>query len=1009
MILVFMGVNIKFCGQPQFLPNVPTPTVASLGTFGEIPVGHFTGIPQVHIPLHTIKAGNYELPLSLDYHLANVRPSTQCGELGLGWSLTAGGYISRTVRGVCDERSDNYGYYSHHSKMENMTHDEFVNHTVNHLYNTSGGSSYELCADEFSFNFCGYSGFFYLNEIGNWTVVSDDDIRVEFIPSTGFVSLSGLSSRISYSNWANRNNNNRFFNRFALYTPDGCRYEFGGISATDYCIDYYQRNSNDLIATTWKLKKITTTDGRTIEFSYSPSPLQCDVRYVPTQRCFYGLTEYFGWNVWALVSDNGAIQNGRRGFTGYLLFGTHLTRIQTETETVDFHYFTDTHYSTSLVGRQALFWIDKNNIRNDFYSYYQGDPADQFDVFLNKHITNESDLLDQFGNVILSYISVNKNHPQKSIHFDYTYNNRRKLSRLVFRSGAYYPPSYSPDPNYGYAIPENDQVDSFPEYRFKYDQVTMPSHYILNGVDSWGFYNGNNISISAIPNFQIKYPNLYYSKAETLNEITFPTGGRVHFQYELNNYQKAIQPNGEITSYNVSKTSGGLRVKQIDFLDSDSVLEKTTRYYYTTEKDGNISSGITKSEPTDSIVFTFGDDEQTGSQPFLIMKSEGGFFPDLTNHNSPNVGYSTVFEETITPDGQTAGYIRYDYSNYDDDIFGQPHLDILPSDSANVGRYNATSPVTSKSQERGKLLCKSYYNTQGSLVRREETHYSATINHSMNIATQHALVFSTNTLTPTICPYGWITQVNTYSYLPTQVEIKEYSSSVPYTSNKYFQYNDHKLLTRETLQKSDGSDVINDYIYAYQRLYWMSVNHILTPVTSKRTHYGNECMVDSVIYDSAMVSQKAVPFIYRTMHRYNNGPIFDEVVVRRIDRWGNPLEYSDKGVYHTLIWDQQGEHLVAHIINCEYNDAIAALGNNPLITLSNMYIADAYSLLPNSLIYYYEYDENGKLNYVLTPDTPDTLYWYDSLERLKSISYFNSDYSNEFTESYYNYYYPKLK
>lgn len=189
--LVLYAITLTH-GQPQFIPNIPTPTVANLGTFGEIPVGLFTGIPQVHIPLHTVKAGKYELPISVDYHLANVRPSTQSGSLGLGWSLMAGGYISRAVRGVYDERSDHYGFYENYSKMANMTYSQFADHTSNHLYGDDpmAGNCYELCADEFTFSFCGYSGSFYMNESGSWTVVSDDDIKVEFDPNSGFASLN---------------------------------------------------------------------------------------------------------------------------------------------------------------------------------------------------------------------------------------------------------------------------------------------------------------------------------------------------------------------------------------------------------------------------------------------------------------------------------------------------------------------------------------------------------------------------------------------------------------------------------------------------------------------------------------------------------------------------------------------------------------------------------------------------------------------------------------------------
>lgn len=129
-----------------------------------------------------------------------------------------------------------------------MTNDDFNTHTKQ-IWGALDDPYYELSADEFNFNFCGYTGAFYYNENGGWTVVSDDDIEVEFHPDTDFVTLSQLSSRIKASHWGNSSRNDRYFCRFTLKTPDGCRHEFGGIDAMEFSIPYYSRNKNDLIAT----------------------------------------------------------------------------------------------------------------------------------------------------------------------------------------------------------------------------------------------------------------------------------------------------------------------------------------------------------------------------------------------------------------------------------------------------------------------------------------------------------------------------------------------------------------------------------------------------------------------------------------------------------------------------------------------------------------------------------------------------------------------------------------
>lgn len=88
--------------------TVPSPTAASLGRFGDVPVNLYTGIPDISIPLFTVKGRTLELPITLRYHAGGIRVEEIGGWAGLGWTLEAGGVITRTVRGNVDEFSDGY-------------------------------------------------------------------------------------------------------------------------------------------------------------------------------------------------------------------------------------------------------------------------------------------------------------------------------------------------------------------------------------------------------------------------------------------------------------------------------------------------------------------------------------------------------------------------------------------------------------------------------------------------------------------------------------------------------------------------------------------------------------------------------------------------------------------------------------------------------------------------------------------------------------------------------------
>ena len=83
--------------MPKPVPQ--SPNVASLGQFGNYGVSHFTGIPDISIPIFEATSGDLEVPITLSYHSSGVKPTEVASWVGLGWSLSAGGQISRSIRG----------------------------------------------------------------------------------------------------------------------------------------------------------------------------------------------------------------------------------------------------------------------------------------------------------------------------------------------------------------------------------------------------------------------------------------------------------------------------------------------------------------------------------------------------------------------------------------------------------------------------------------------------------------------------------------------------------------------------------------------------------------------------------------------------------------------------------------------------------------------------------------------------------------------------------------------
>ena len=84
-------MSLSLCSAfAQELPEVipPSPTVANLMQFEEVPVSYYTGQPNISIPLYS-KAINGDLAINigLSYNTQGVKINNRSGWTGTGWSL----------------------------------------------------------------------------------------------------------------------------------------------------------------------------------------------------------------------------------------------------------------------------------------------------------------------------------------------------------------------------------------------------------------------------------------------------------------------------------------------------------------------------------------------------------------------------------------------------------------------------------------------------------------------------------------------------------------------------------------------------------------------------------------------------------------------------------------------------------------------------------------------------------------------------------------------------------
>lgn len=242
-LLYFLLLHIFVWSQTPEVPNVlpPSPNAASLGSYGWTPVGLFTGTPEVNIPIFDMNVGKINLPISINYSSNGIRVDEISGIVGVGWNLNAGGLITRVIMDDPDE-------YTSYPLPNNFPYD-YTEQTLTYLQNSDNPESqYDTKSDIYSFNFNGYTGKFYLDELTKQPILIDTSpLKIERDPADSDYKFK-ITDPLGTVYWFGNTN-----------STEQNRYKFIGIGPNGYS----QNN-----ATSWYLSKIEEVQGNEINFSY---------------------------------------------------------------------------------------------------------------------------------------------------------------------------------------------------------------------------------------------------------------------------------------------------------------------------------------------------------------------------------------------------------------------------------------------------------------------------------------------------------------------------------------------------------------------------------------------------------------------------------------------------------------------------------------------------------------------------------------------------------------------
>jgi RHS repeat-associated protein len=252
LLIVFSVTQSILSAQPvnNAIKDVvmPPPNAASLGKYGDIPVSYYNGVPSVSVPVYTVTDGPVSLPVSFSYHAGGMKAGELASWAGLGWSVQAGGIITRTVQGKEDERAA--GYFEVGTSLAvDANGCVAASPTYNYTNFRSGTADAE--PDIFTFSVGGYNGkfFFEADKTSDGIVnpqvvlVPKQDVRIDYV-------LDGTTANIIR------------LKTFTIITPDGTRYQFGNTDGDGKGIELTRTNpASSLMASSWYLRKVSSADG----------------------------------------------------------------------------------------------------------------------------------------------------------------------------------------------------------------------------------------------------------------------------------------------------------------------------------------------------------------------------------------------------------------------------------------------------------------------------------------------------------------------------------------------------------------------------------------------------------------------------------------------------------------------------------------------------------------------------------------------------------------------------
>lgn len=926
-----------------------SPNASTLGQFGEIPVSQFTGVPQIQIPIYEFTIDGHKFPINISYHTSGIRLEQKPSWVGAGWNLTAGGSIMRKQNGRPDELRDQnadydimfqgYFYNKDYLNSANWGSQTFINNYLTSHPGKSLAEQDDVDADEFMFNFMGYSGSFFMDHTGTWQIKCDkcvhiDSMKLDDVSFTLPPSIQNLHTKV--------------IKGFVIIADDGVRYRFGyNDNAIDFTIPFSKQHDSYWTSTAWYLTDIVYPSGTHIHLNYTRGHF--------TSQLWYDLSVRGGQYSDGAYSFCSHEPNSKYD-VGTLISPTYLTSI------------------TFPLGQINFCSSDRTQLEHESRANNQSDP-EKFYYLLNglhgEYHWPPSKAPIQSRSLDSIIVKNNQNERIQKAKFIYNYGTNIKLGLNVLE--LYGNSSVAQRYTFGY-----------------YKRDKLPTAYNTQKTDHWGYFRGTAWTTQTSL-LSAREPVDSLAGYGVLNKITYPTGGYTRFEYESHKCNYVLNDNKTAVYYN-HRTVGGCRIKRIinssTGLSSDEIVAKEYFYasgYRNSSPPGYSNSGVLAGLPqyeVNGYVLTCPKKSNLTCtiNMFSMMHS---VFSGGVNSMGSHIGYSEVAERY--PNGS---YRIYKFSNYDNGYLDNPATAVYDGTQRKFVKYSSLE------QTRGLLLELDEYNAQDSLMKSTQYTYSMD-------TTKYIRGFYINVLDYVIknSNYYPILEACTYKHylgLPKLVKTDERVYSNGVSSHRFHKYHYNKIgqISRVVENDNQGDSIETLYTYIWEMPGFNSSDFLRSPIyTIERNIHrplgnywldwdfhaniymrkGSNLYVPTKIYNSYFVNNNCSRD--STICDYDsNGHLIFQAQHNGTD----PVVYlwHNSGQYIVGIIKNASLDKVMNILNCNKDDLGCMPANSeslmgtlreqlPKSLVTSFQYKPLVGMIsetsPSGITKYYEYDNNGRL------------------------------------------------